>query len=249
MRFFLLTLTLLAGANFLQAQGSPPFFTDDAATLSKSQWELDLGVATERARTGDRSWEMPSADLAYGLTDRIELEYGTSWVGVRPVDESSKSGLGHSVVGVKWRFLELDDSGFSASVNPQIEFNNRPSSHRRGLVEDGTEVTLPFQIAKTFGDISTALNVGRSFHSRDPHETDAWLAGLAVGRKVSERLQAGVEIYGETSRRFERGWLLFNVGACYTVNDTLSFSASAGRGFSGAERPDYVAFFGVQLVH
>ncbi|MFT3869023.1 MAG: transporter [Nibricoccus sp.] len=248
MRCFLLTFTLLVVANFLRAQGSPPFFTDDTATVSKRQWELDLGFSTDRSRTGDHSWTAPSVDLAFGLTDALELDYGTSWLGLHPVDEASRSGLGNSVAGVKWRFFEDEASGFSLAVSPHAEFNNRASSHRRGLVEKGTEFVLPFQVAKTFGDITTALNVGRSFHSRDRRESDGWLAGIAAGRKISENLCAGFEVYGETSRRFDRGWMVFNMGAYYQVNDWLSFSASAGRGFAGADRPDYVAFLGVQLL-
>lgn len=245
--FFLLPLLALTAVS-LRAQGSPPFFTDDTATVSKRQWELDVGFSTERSRAGDRSWSAPSVDLAFGLTACIELDYGTSWVGFRPVDESAKTGLGNSVAGVKWRFVEDESFGLSVSVNPQVEFNNLASSYRRGLVEQGTEYVLPVQVAKDFGDYSTAINVGRTFHSRDPRETDGWMAGFAVGRKVAENLHAGAELYGEATRRLERGWLVFNLGACYEVNDELAFSASVGRGVSGAERPDYVAFFGVQLV-
>jgi len=248
MRYFFLTFTLLVAAGFLRAQGSPPFFTDDTATVSKRQWELDIGFSTDRSRTGDRSWTSPSVDFAFGLTDALELDYGTSWLGLRPVDEASKSGMGNSVAGVKWRFFEDEASGFSLSVNPYAEFNNRASSHRRGLVEGGTEVVLPIQVAKTFGDITTAFNIGRSFHSRDRREADGWLAGIAAGRALSAKLSAGMEVYGETSRRFDRGWLVFNMGAYYQVNDWLSFSASAGRGFAGADRPDYVAFFGMQIL-
>lgn len=249
MRYLFLTLALLVGANSLRAQGSPPFLTDDTATVCKRQWELDIGFSTERSRGGDRSWTVPSVGLAFGLTDALEFDYGTSWLGLRPVDEHTKYGLGNSVAGVKWRFFEDEPTGFSLSVTPYAEFNNRASSHRRGLVEEGTEVVLPFQVAKRFGEINTALNVGRRFHSRDRRESDGWLAGIAAGRKVAGNLSAGLEIYGETSRRFERGWLVFNLGAYYEVNDWLSFSASAGRGFAGADRPDYVAFFGVQLLH
>lgn len=149
---------------------------------------------------------------------------------------------------MKWRFFEDDASGFALSVNPQWEFNTRASSHHRGLVEKGSEFVLPIQVAKTFGDVSTAFNIGRTFHSRTRREDDSWFAGFAAGRKVMENLYAGAELYGATSRRFKHGWLLLNIGACYEVNDWLSFSASAGRGISGEDRPDYVAFFGVHLL-
>lgn len=248
MKYVLALLALVLSTAFLCAQGSPPFYTDDAGTVSKRQWEVDTGFSMERSCGGDRFWQAPSVAFAYGLTDRLELDYSVSWIGQRLVGENAKSGLGNSVAGVKWRFFENETEDWALSLSPQVEFYNRASSHQRGLVEKNTEFLLPVQVQKSFGEIATALSFGRSFHAHDSRDADGWLAGIAAGRKVSENLHAGVEFYGETSRNFDRGWLIFNLGAYYEVNDWLSISASAGRGVVGADRPDYVAFFGVQLV-
>lgn len=248
MKYFLSLLAFVASAASLWAQGSPTFYTDDAGTVVKEQWRVDTDFSTERSRAGDRFWQAPSVAFAYGLTERLEFDYRVTWLIQRPLGESSVSGLGNSVVGVKWRFLENEAEGWALSVSPQVEFNNCASSYRRGLVEKNTEFAIPLQVQKTFGGIATAFNFGRSLHARDSHDSDGWFAGIAAGRQVSEKLHAGVEFYGETSRGMDRGWLLFNLGATYEFNDRLSFSASAGRGVFGADRPDYVAFFGVQLV-
>ena len=230
------------------AQGSPPFYTDDAGTVAKQHWELDLGVSTEHARNGDRAWQAPSVGLGYGLTDNLELDYGVPLLIVRPAGESTASGLGNSVAGVKWRFFENDSAKLAVSVNPQVEFDNPTSSRRHGLVENNTEFLLPLQVQKSFGEIETAFNVGRTFHSREAGDNDSWIAGFAAGRKFSEHLQVGAELYGETARSFDRGLLILNVGALYELNDAVSFSASVGRGVAGADRPDFVAFVGVQLT-
>ena len=230
------------------AQGNPPFYTDDAGTVEKKHWELDLGVSTEHDRNGDRSWQAPSANLGYGLTDNIEIDYGVPVLIVRPAGESSKSGLGNSVAGVKWRFFEDKAAQLAVSVDPQVEFDNPTSSRRRGLVENNTEFVLPLQVQKSFGEIETAFNVGRTFHARESDETDGWSAGVAAGRKFSERLQLGAELYGEAARKLDHGFLLLNLGALYELNDGISFSASFGRGVAGVDRPDFVAFVGVQLM-
>lgn len=239
---------LFLGAVAVLAQGSPPFNTDDAGTVEKKHWELDLGVSTLRARTGDQTWKVPSIDLGYGLTENIEIDYGVPVLIVRADGESARSGLGNSVAGVKWRFFEDTAAGLAISVSPQVEFNNPTSSRRRGLVEDNTEFVLPFQVQKSFGEIETAFNVGRTFHSREPRETDGWSAGVAAGKKLSEHLHAGAELYGETARKFDHGFLLFNVGVVYEVDESLSLSASLGRGVAGEDRPDFVGFIGVQLM-
>jgi hypothetical protein len=231
------------------AQGNPPFYTDDAGTVEKKHWELDLGISTEHDRNGDRSWQAPSVSLGYGLTDTIEIDYGVPLLIVRPAGESTKSGLGNSVAGAKWRFFEDTAANLALSMNPQVEFDNPTSSRRRGLVENNTEFVLPLQVQKSFGEIETAFDVGRTFHARESDETDGWSAGVAAGRKFSEGLQIGAELYGECARTFDRGFLLINLGAVYTLDKSLSFSASLGRGVAGADRPDFVAFIGVQLSH
>ena len=228
------------------AQGSPPFYTDDAGTVGKERWELDLGISTVHDRDGDCIWQAPSVGLGYGLTDTVEIDYGVPLLIVHPSGQRTKSGLGNSIAGVKWRFFEDNTAKLAVSVNPQVEFNNPTSSRRHGLVEN-TEFVLPLQVQKSFGEIETAFNVGRTFYLRESDETDGWSAGMAVGRKFTERLQVGAEVYGETAQKFDRGFLLVDLGALYELDESISFSALIGRGIAGADRPDFVAFVGVQL--
>jgi len=241
-------LILIVTTASVWAQGSPPFYTDDAGTVEKKHWELDLGISTEHSRNGDHSWQAPSIGLGYGFTDNIEIDYGVPLVVVRPAGETAKSGLGNSIAGVKWRFFEDNTAKLAVSVSPQVEFDNPTSSRRRGLVENNTEFVLPLQMQKSFGETETALNLGRTFHAREADETDGWSAGVAAGRKISGRLHLGVEFYGEAARKFDQGFLLLNVGALYEFNERISFSASLGRGIAGADRPDFVGFVGVQLM-
>ena len=249
MRIFLfLNIFLLVGLVSALAQGSPPFLTDDAGTVEKNQWELDVGFSTERSQNGDCTSSAPSISLCYGLTDQFEIDYGVPLLVVRVEGESAQSGLGNSVAGVKWRFFEDRGAKFAVSVNPQVEFNNPTSSRRRGLVENSTEFLLPFQVQKSFGDFDTALNVGRTFHGRESSETDGWMAGVAAGRKISKHIHAGVELFGEAARKLDRGHLILNVGVIFEINDKVSLSASAGRGIAGADRPDFVGFIGVALI-
>jgi hypothetical protein len=247
-KVILLCGCLLLSASAVLAQGSPPFFTDDAGTLEKKHWELDLGISTEHSRNGDRCWEAPSVDLGYGLTSNLELDFGVPLLLVRSAGEKTKSGLGNSVAGLKWRFFENEGAKFALSVNPQVEFDNPTSSRRRGLVENNTEFVLPLQMQKTFGEIETAFNVGRTFHARESDETDGWSAGVAAGRNFSDRLFVGAEVFGETARKFDHGFVLVNVGAIYELSDWISISASLGRGVAGADRQDFVGFAGVQLM-
>ncbi len=232
----------------LSAQGSPPFATDDTGTLLKGQWGVDVGVSFERSKADDRAWSLPSLDLSYGLTDAVELAYGAAWVGLKPAGERARSGLGNSVAGVKWRFLDDGAGGLSFSVNPQVEFNTLASSHHRGLVEKGSVLVLPVQAAGSAGGFTFAANAGRTFHSRESGLRDGWQAGMAMGRKVGAAVFAGAELYGVADRKCRHGWMAFNVGVSAEMAEGLSLSAAAGRGLAGEDRPDYTLFMGIQIV-
>ncbi len=245
MKWILPSLLFFGLISSVWAQGNPPFRTDDVVTTEKNHWDIDLGFAAERSRSGDRAWQAPSVNFAYGLSETFELSYGLPLLIAQNEGEGIQRGLGDSVVGVKWRFMDNGKEGWAVSVNPQVEFTTLNSSRRRGLVENNTAFILPFQIQKTFGPIITAFNLGRTFHTRHSREADAWLVGIAAGRDLSQRFYAGVELYGELERNGERGYCLCNVGAVYAFNDCFSLFGSVGQGFLGAQRPDYVGLLGV----
>src|SRR5262245_8136875 len=97
-RYVRISAMLVAGALSAQAQGGPPFRSDDPGTPGNKHWEINLGMAGNRnLSTG--SYALPNLDINYGLGDRIQLKYELPLA----VDETRgnggrvTSGLGNSL--------------------------------------------------------------------------------------------------------------------------------------------------------
>ena len=87
-------------------------------------------------------------DLNYGLGERIQLKYELPWIFSKEEGEETHNGIGNSVLGVKWRFLDEERQGISMSTYPQVEFNMARSSVDKGLVDKGTKWILPLEVEK-----------------------------------------------------------------------------------------------------
>jgi hypothetical protein len=108
-------LLLLCGMA-AQAQGGPPFRTDDPETPGNKHWEINFGwVGDRNPAAGD--YEVPDFDFNYGLGDRIQLKYelpiaieesrALPAMQNQPTQTGSViGGLGESLLGIKWRFYE-----------------------------------------------------------------------------------------------------------------------------------------------
>src|SRR5882757_730679 len=109
----LLALSLPAGK--LCAQGGPPMVTDDPDTPGDNHWEINLAAAALRT-SGSWNYNLPDVDLNYGLGEHLQLKLDTPWVMKHPDGQDARSGLGASDLGVKWRFIDQAQAGFSASI-------------------------------------------------------------------------------------------------------------------------------------
>jgi hypothetical protein len=178
----------------LRAQGGPPLLTDDPGTPGNGHWEINVAWLSEQHDNGRRD-ELPLLDLNYGVGERIQLKYEASWVRLQANGVSSESGISNSLIGVKWRFLDDEKTGWQMSTYPQYEFRNpNSSSAAHGLSDDRNAFLLPFELQKTIGRAGLNLEVGRVFPSRG---NGIWIYGLAVGWQVTEKFEAVAELHGE----------------------------------------------------
>jgi len=99
-----------------QAQGGPPFRTDDPETPGNRHWEINFGWIGDRNPAAG-AYQVPDFDINYGLGDRIQLKYEIPIAieEIRPqpataitpaVQGHVVGGLGESLLGIKWRFYE-----------------------------------------------------------------------------------------------------------------------------------------------
>jgi hypothetical protein len=233
-----------------RGQGGPPLVTDDPDTPPDGHWEINLAAIGVRF-TGEEQLSLPDADINYGWGDHVQLKFDTPRLLSRADGEPAKSGLGATNLGVKWRFVDADRSGFSMSTYPQVLINTLPSSYRRGLTAPGQTWLLPVELSTQRGGFAFDGELGRyvstSLLAR-LEQPDAWVAGFIVSRDCAPRLECLAEI----RQAFASGdaQTLLNIGGHRQLSESLSLLFAAGHEF-GPARPDHeqlLFYVGMQVL-
>ncbi len=240
-------LAIALPAAFALAQGGPPMVTDDPDTPGNGHWEINLAaIATHRAQR----WEIavPDADINYGWGEQVQLKAEIPWLFVQHSDAHWQSGLGEGNLGVKWRFVDLEDAGFAMSTFPQYGWSWLSSSSRRGIAAPGREFLLPVEAATTAGSYRLDAELGRNFVTGAPGASNQWVGGFIVAHSCV----AGVECMGELRETAapHAAQTLLNFGIHWNLNEALAFIAAAGREFGPRNNDQQRGLFYIGLqVH
>ena len=231
----------------LEAQGGPPYFTDDTGTPGNRKWEINLAYAPlvlpEQSTT-----RMPDMDANFGAGDRIELNFDIAWLRAAAQPDDAKYGLSQSTVGMKWRFYD-NNRGFAVSVFPQSLFNNPTRSAERGIVPRGASLTLPLQLSTQIGPIGINGDVGYSVVHLD---RDGWLAGIIVGheKRIGRGKARDAEFAMEYFATGDVGGSVtqstIDAGVRYQIGQSTVLLAMAGRNVQ--QGGSFAGYFGLQLL-
>jgi hypothetical protein len=226
------------------AQGGPPLVTDDPGTPGAGKWEVNYAAILQRT---PHRWEVaaPDVDMNYGWGERLQLKLDVPWVLARDSGDPWKSGLGKGDVGVKWRFLDEDQAGYSVSTYPQLGWNILPSSARRGITDAQREFFLPIEVSKEVAEVGYGAEIGRNFVSRGVSQ---WMAGVIVAPKCGEKCEGLFEVH-ETYATHEHETLV-NIGFRWQVGESMSLLAAAGREFgtSADDQRHVLLYLGLQVL-
>jgi hypothetical protein len=265
----LLLLVPVAGALPAHAQGGPPFITDDPGTPGNRHWEINLGWIGDH-NPGNAYYQLPDFDINYGWGDRIQLKYELPIAAATDKNNTTRVGLGESLIGVKWRYYEHYRAGepksdetknFTLGTYPQVSINNPTSSVRRGIVEPGPQYYLPVEFTAKWGPIDFNGEVGRWIGNRNV--PSRWGRGLIAGHEFSERLELYGEIYdlqdvnrvGPPSNLLpKQREMTLDVGGRKTLDRGrhLRLLFMGGRAIQAVTRensePNWIAYVGVQIL-
>ena len=238
--------TLFAFALPAAAQGGPPFIGDDPGTPGDGNWEINVATYAERHPT-ERIYNDPIIDMNYGLGPRIQLKYQVPYLVDGAEGDPTRSGLGKSLAGVKWRFYDSDEQGLQISTYPQLEFNNPTSSLERGLVDYGTRFYLPIELTKKVGPFVVNPEIGYWFANKTGA---AWAAGIVVGRDVTKRLELDGEVYNTANTDGSNHWNTFDGGGRYKLGEHFLVLFMAGRSFRApsSSQPQFFGYLGMQFL-
>jgi hypothetical protein len=237
---------LLFASPAVFAQGGPPYYTNDPGTPGNHNWEINLGYMPF-LYNGQSISHVPDVDVNYGLGDRIQLTFENAWLRVADASSTAKYGLGQDQLGFKWRFYDNEQSGLAISLFPQISLNNPNHSVQRGITPRSASLILPLEFSKKLGPINLNWEAGYNYVHAG---ADGWLAGVVVGRDVTENFEIDAEFYGVGVFHGSGGEQTIGAGARYKIHPPFILLLMAGRSVepaSGAQ-PRFVGYFGMQFL-
>ena len=261
----LLLLVIAIGASTANAQGGPPFITDDPGTPGNHHWEINFGWIANH-NPANASYQTPDIDMNYGWGDRIQLKYELPMAVATDPNNTTRAGLGESLLGIKWRPYEYHRAGetksddnmlFSLGTYPQASINNPTSAVRRGIVENGPQYYLPMEFTAKTGWVNWNGEVGHWFGNK--LVPSRWGRGLIAGHEFSDRLELYAEVYDlqdanriGTAPKQREFTADFGGRQSLTHSNKIRLLFMGGRAIQSVARlnsePNWIAYVGVQFL-
>jgi len=231
------------GAASGAAVAGPPFLTDDPEPVDLHHVEINLIAQQTRAAAGRAG--SASGEMNLGCAAETQCHIAVPIAFDRPAGGSPRAGLGDIELGVKYRFLDRPDDGWSAAVYPTLDLPTGDPG--RGLGNGRAQLLLPLWVQRSSGAWNWDAGVARLL-ARAPDARDSWFAGLLAQRSFGDRLSLGAELFRRTSTAAgEPSAAGFNVGAIANVAPNQNLLVSAGRGLTHAEANRCSMFLAYQL--
>jgi len=239
-------LALLAYCAEGNAQGGPPYLTNDPGTPGNGNWEINLASMQTIARTV-AAYQVPQIDLNFGLGDRIQLTYEIPYVLQSGPHEPLRSGWSNANPGIKWRFLDQGEDGWQMSTFPQLETAGSPHARETGIAGPGPRLLLPVEVARTVGSIGIDVEAGYYLAGHGPKER---ILGIVAGRSLTHRLELDAEFYDDRAYDSTPRSTSVDVGGRYLLRPGVIALFMVGRSLNGfgQGQPELMSYVGVQLL-
>lgn len=200
---------------------------DDPGTPGDGHWEINTAWTDQRT-PGSTLMGLPVLDANYGLGDRIQLNYQSSWNIARTAGAPTESGLADTQLAVKWRFYDEGDAGLQLSMFPRLTFPNPGSdSDRRGTADPGTSFFMPFETRKVYGPVAVNFNLGYTFSGE--RSLRGWSGGVCLGHDVMKGWEVDAEVHADASDGLRRSEVILNLGTRVDLSPHTTLLLAIGR--------------------
>lgn len=236
-------LVLVLGVASGAAMAGPPFLTDDPAPVDRHHAEVNL-IAQQTRAAGERGGSA-SGEINLGCAAETQCHVAVPIADEHAAGGPSRRGLGDVELGVKYRFLDRPDDGWSAAVYPTLYLPTGDAG--RGLGNGRAQLLLPLWVQRSVGPWSWDAGVARLVNPA-AGARDSWFAGLLAQRSFGDALTLGAELFHRTSGATgEPSATGLNVGAIVGVAPHQNLLLSAGRGLTHVETNRCSLFVAYQL--
>ncbi len=221
----------------------PPFRTDDPETPQWHGWEINIPFTSERTKD---KWavQMPLFDINYGVRPNVQLKLEFPLFYVHPIGDGHQFGLGDTLVGIKWRFLEERTRRPQLAFYPQVVLPTGDS--KRGLGDGKPSFLIPLVGQKSWDNWTLYGNLGYTVQTAKDSR-NFWYSGFVLSRDIGERLNLATELFWNTRKEAGgRSEYAFNFGGQLMLTDRYYLLFSAGRSF--LEGPSFFSYLGIRIV-
>jgi hypothetical protein len=237
-------------AGYSVSSASHPLITDDAGTLGKGEFQLELNAeyVHDRQDGVTASGTEVAAALTYGLADPVDLVIGVPYqfVSVEGGGGSeSENGVSDISIEAKWRIIE--HNGLSFAVKPGVTLPT--GDDEKGFGAGKTTYSIFLIGTKELAAWEFHLNVGYLMNeNKNDERKDIWHASIAATYDVSYDLKlagdVGIESNPDKESNTAPAFILG--GLIYSVSDSVDVDFGLKAGLNRQET-DYSALTGVTL--
>ena len=221
-----------------------PLITDDAGTLGKGKFQVELGSEMSDHRTDEdgvvtrEDSSSATATVSYGILENLDVVLGApyQWTKVKEDGEtvSDENGFSDVTLEAKWRFFEKN--GYSLALKPGLSFPT--GDDKKGLGTGRVTYGMIFIATKEMDPFTFNLNAGyrRNENDRDERK-DIWGVDLAGEVQVFEplKLVANVGVSTNTDRQSSTAPAFFLGGLIYSVTENVDIDLGYKKGLNKAE--------------
>jgi hypothetical protein len=213
----------------------PPYTTDDPEPTPVGHWEDRIFV--DGVQTPGETLGQTGFDINYGAAKDLQL----TLLAPLDFDHSARDTIGAGDIQLAAKYLVVHQSGWIPDISlfPAVILPTQARAFgpaRLGLF-------LPVWMQKDFGPWATFGGAGYDINP-GPGNRNFTLAGWALTRQVTKRLNIGAEIYHETAQ-VAGGKALTAVagGVIYQLTDHFAVMASGGPGVQRSPQSGQGVFY------
>ncbi|OIQ99325.1 hypothetical protein GALL_185620 [mine drainage metagenome] len=244
--FVISTITILV--TFNSAWAGPPFITDDPEPLEYQHWEVNYAVS-KSWRQDESSVAIPSIDINYGASSNVQFH-----IQPRYSFESSMTGshfgIDDTEVGVKYRFLNIQQNNFSFMVGTypmlQLPTGDTKLGPNRGKVQSFLPLWIQVKTDKwtTYGGMGHRVNPGAG-------NKNSLFLGVTALYQVTHDLQLGGEVFHESPNTVDGlDSTGFNLGGSYALIHDYNLLFAAGKGLKNVSSTNQLStYLALQVLY
>jgi hypothetical protein len=230
------------------AWAGPPFVTDDPEPVNYRHWEVNYGVS-KTWRKGSISAGLPSIDINYGIYPNVQLHVQPRY-SYESTTAGKRIGVDDTEIGVKYRFLNLEQNGSSIMVGIYPMFQTPTGDTRLGPSRGKGQIFLPLWGQGNSGKWTIYGGSGYRINQGQGNKNSVFIGATAL-YQVKESLQLGAEIFHETPDAVDgTGTSGFNLGGSINLVPDYNLLFSVGKGLKNASATNQLStYLALQVLY